>query len=110
MRDRDIDAALALMAILLGPEFVKQAEAEFIKERETVEEGWQSLLKEALPDNLPETQARAMRWSFYAGATHLFATIIRCQTPEHLTAIKNELVAFAEEVRAETQRKKKNGK
>jgi hypothetical protein len=67
-----------------------------------IEAGWMGLQKLALPDASP-SQIATMRSSFFAGAAHLFSSIMSILGPgaeptekdfDRLTAIDNELRAF----------------
>lgn len=75
-----------------------------------IEAGWQSMRLMVLPPNAPEVQIVEMRKAFFAGAQHLFASIMavldedREPTPADLRRvdlIHKELEAFVVELQRE---------
>lgn len=68
-----------------------------------IEAGWQSLRLMALPEDTPDYQLKSMREAFFAGAHHLFASIMAILEPGHeateqdlnrLTIIQSELAEY----------------
>lgn len=71
-----------------------------------VEAGWLGLRSMIFPDGAPEDQIREMRMAFFAGAQHLYASIMRLLEPGddpttadlgRLQLIDAELRAFIED-------------
>lgn len=72
-----------------------------------IEAGFVSLRMAAISPNAPETQLREMRMAFFAGAQHLFASVLSILDPgaeptdkdlSRMAAIDNELRKFASEL------------
>lgn len=75
-----------------------------------IEGGWLGLRLAAIPPNASDIQVREMRKAFFAGAQHLFASIMSILDPgseptekdlQRMTLIHEELAAFVKELRAE---------
>jgi hypothetical protein len=75
-----------------------------------IEAGWISMRLMALPKDAPEFQVRDMRWAFFAGAQHLFASIMTLLEPDaepseadlnRMTLIVKELEQFVQEAKRE---------
>ncbi len=73
-----------------------------------IEAGWVSLQLMAIPADAPQEQLTEMRMAFFAGAQHLFASIVGILEPgeeptdndmNRLTLINEELDKFVEEVK-----------
>lgn len=76
-----------------------------------IEGGWMSLRLLTIPQDAPLVQLHEMRYSFFAGAQHLFASIMGILEPgaeptekdlQRLTTISNELERFVAEVKKGT--------
>ncbi|MEF2553213.1 hypothetical protein VQ042_17930 [Aurantimonas sp. A2-1-M11] len=74
-----------------------------------IEAGWVSLRLAAVPDDAPATQLLEMRNAFFAGAQHLFSSIMTVLEPDaeptqadmdRLTRIDEELQRFIAEFAA----------
>ena len=74
-----------------------------------IEAGWVSLRLAAVPDNAPAAQLQEMRLAFFAGAQHLFGSIMTVLEPgteptdadiDRLTRIDEELQRFIAEFAA----------
>lgn len=59
---------------------LKRAMQELTDKGKLIEAGWISLRLAALPLNTPADQLEEMRSAFFAGAQHLFASIIEVMT------------------------------
>ena len=78
----------------------------FVDQGLLIEAGWQTLKMLSLPPNAPQIQIDEMRNAFFAGAQHLFASIIEMLDPEaevtetdmrRMDAIEKELQNFYKE-------------
>lgn len=74
-----------------------------------IEGGWTSFQHVAIPKAAPKEQHRDMRLAFFAGAQHLFASILMILEPgeeasekdlNRMTLIHEELEAFTAELKA----------
>lgn len=72
--------------------------------------GWLSFQKFVIPPSAPEVQHREMRKAFYAGAQHLFASILTILSPgadpteedlRYMDGLHKELQAFVDEMKKE---------
>jgi hypothetical protein len=72
-------------------------------EGKIIEAGWVSLRMISIPEDASETQLREMRMAFFAGAQHLFGSIMSILDPgeeptekdlERMELINNELQGF----------------
>lgn len=70
--------------------------------------GWDRYLIEVIPPTAGEVQKEESRRAFYAGAVHLFATVMEMMTPgkecteedvKNMNSIHDELVDFKEEMK-----------
>lgn len=86
-------------------EAVRLISLKLSEEGKIIEAGWQSLRLIAIPDNASPTQVSEMRKSFFAGAQHLWASIMTILDPnaeptakdmQRMDLINNELAAFVE--------------
>lgn len=73
-----------------------------------IEAGWMSYLYVVLPKNASDVQIRETRKAFFAGAQHLFATMLTVLEPgteatdndlNRMTQINEELERFLDELR-----------
>lgn len=79
-----------------------------------IEFGWQALRQITIKPDAPEVQLTEMRFAFYAGAQHLFGSlmvIMRDETPNasetaRLDLINRELTAFVKEYEEYLARKR----
>lgn len=60
---------------------IEQIEKQLIGSGRLIEMGWQALRITVLPPNASQIQLEEMRVAFFAGAQHLFATIMRTLDP-----------------------------
>lgn len=81
---------------------------EFTDKGLLIEAGWVSLQRMAISPNVSQTQLDEMRMAFFAGAQHLFGSIMSILEPgeeptendmKRLDLIHNELDKFIEEVK-----------
>jgi hypothetical protein len=79
---------------------------EFTDKGLIIEAGWQSLKIMSIPEDAPEIQIDEMRNAFFAGASHLFSSIVVILDPgeepterdiERLDLINKELERFMED-------------
>ena len=54
---------------------------DLIDKGQIIEAGWVSLRMLAIPHDAPQVQLDAMREAFYAGAQHLYASVMICLDP-----------------------------
>jgi hypothetical protein len=59
------------------PEFIAAVEKKLIDEGLLIEAGWQGLRLAAIPPDAPDIQLEEMRNAFFAGAQHLYVTLLR---------------------------------
>lgn len=90
---------------------INQAEVDkltrqLIDQGKVIEAGWIGLKLSAVPPEAPEIQVREMRHAFFAGAQHLFASIMAGLDPgaepteadmQRMTQIAGELDAFIQD-------------
>lgn len=57
-------------------EFLRRFERELVDKGKLIEAGWVSLRLAAIPDDAEATQLSEMRMAFFAGAQHLFGSIM----------------------------------
>lgn len=80
-----------------------------------IEAGWQAMRAVVLPSTVSDMQVSEMRKAFFAGAQHLFASIMLSMDPSEndeptatdlrrMDLIHEELVGFEQELRAEIKR------
>jgi len=55
---------------------VDEVTKKLVEEGKIVESGWVSLKMQVIPENAPQVQLEEMRMSFFAGAQHLFGSIM----------------------------------
>lgn len=88
-----------------------------IYEGKIIEAGWIGMRIQCIPDNAPEAQLDDMRAAFFAGAQHLFGSIMTALDPgDEMTdrdeftmeSISQELERFVEDFKRQ-QRAKKGG-
>lgn len=60
---------------------LQRLERELVDQGKIIEAGWIGLRLAAIPDNASATQLEEMRNAFFAGAQHLFATIMSIMDP-----------------------------
>ena len=79
---------------------------QFVDEGKLVEAGWQSLWLTSVPEDTPKVQLDEMRMAFFAGAQHLFGSIMSILEPDaeptekdlqRMDLIHRELERFIEE-------------
>lgn len=91
---------------------VEQLTKKFVDEGRLIEAGWQSMRIIVLPPNVSDVQVDEMRKAFFAGAQHLFGSILSVldsdgdgePTPADLNRmelIHNELHDFERQLRAQ---------
>jgi hypothetical protein len=87
-------------------EIVKNVTKDLIDAGRLIEAGWVGFRMMAVPPDAPRTQLDAMRLAFFAGAQHLFASIMTVLEPEReptendlrrMDQIAKELERFKEE-------------
>lgn len=78
---------------------------ELVRKGQLMEAGWLSLRLAVIPKSASEVQLREMRMAFFAGAQHLFASIMQILDPgadptdadlARMESIRIELEQFAE--------------
>lgn len=83
--------------------FLERLTREMVDKGRLIEAGWISLRLTAIPDNAPAIQLEEMRNAFFAGAQHLFASIMAMLEPgedatnadlTRMTQIEKELDGF----------------
>ncbi len=57
-------------------QLVEQVTKKLVDEGKLIEAGWQGLRIMSVPDDAPQVQIDEMRSSFFAGAQHLFGSIM----------------------------------
>jgi hypothetical protein len=86
---------------------------EAIDREEIIEIGWLALKRLAIPADATQVQIDEMRMAFFAGATHLFASIMTVLDPgseeteddmRRMDAIQNELKKFEDNFKLRIQR------
>lgn len=94
---------------MVDKEFIQRVERELVEQGRIIEAGWQGLRLMAVPPGAPPVQIREMRNAFFAGAQHLFSTIMRTLDPgdepteadmRRLDNIQAELDAFIKDFEA----------
>ena len=87
---------------------VEQATKMFTDQGLIIEAGWAGLRAYWLDTETPSEQVRDMRWAFFAGAQHLFSSIMTVLEPDgeptekdlqRMGLIAEELDRFAEEMK-----------
>lgn len=95
---------------MVDKQVIERVERELIAQGRIIEAGWQGLRLMAVPPGAPEIQLREMRKAFFAGAQHLFSTIMRTLDPgdepteadmRRLDNIQAELDAFIKDFEAQ---------
>jgi hypothetical protein len=83
-----------------------------------IEAGWLSLRKFAINSDAPDDQLREMQMAFFAGAQHLFASMMTIMEPgaeptrrdlKRMDQINDELERFAKELSARLAQHQKSG-
>ena len=64
------------------PEFLRALERKLADEGLLIEAGWVGLRLAALPINASQVQVDEMRSAFFAGATHVFHSVLTILDPE----------------------------
>lgn len=91
-------------------QFVNDLAKKLIDEGKIIEAGWLGLEIMAIPPTASKVQLTEMRKAFFAGAHHLFASIMNVLEPgkeatdkdmDRLSLIHHELESFAEELKRE---------
>lgn len=86
--------------------FVEQLIKEASNQGRLIEVGWLSLRLVSMPENAPQIQIDEMRGAFFAGAQHLFSSILTMLDPEaeptqadlnRMSMIQSELDEFIKE-------------
>jgi hypothetical protein len=90
---------------LLAKDFVEETTKQLVDSGKLVEAGWESLRAAVIPSSASPDQLEAMRMAFFAGAQHLFGSIVTMlgrddgePTPDDLKrmdSISAELSEFA---------------
>lgn len=82
-------------------EMIERLTAKLVEEGKHVEAGWHSYLIDVVPPDSSPEQIENMRLTFYAGATHLFETLLLDADDEasgddldKLDDVEKELAAF----------------
>lgn len=92
----------------MSADFYATLSRELVDKGLVIEAGWQALKATSVPANAPPVQIAEMRNAFFAGAQHLFASIMGILEDGHeatdadlnrMTQISNELDAFVAEYR-----------
>ena len=87
-------------------DFVDALARRLADEGKLIEAGWVALKALVVPPTAPETQIEDMRMAYFAGAQHLFASILTILEPgaepsdqdlERMDLINDELATFAKE-------------
>jgi hypothetical protein len=87
-------------------DLVEQLTKEATKNGKLIELGWLGLRHQAVPDNAPQIQIDEMRTAFFAGAHHLFASIMTVLDPgveptsddlKRMSMIQSELDEFVKQ-------------
>ena len=87
-------------------EFLRNLHRDLVKNGKLIEAGWVSLRLMAIPEDAPPIQLDEMRNAFFAGAQHLFSSMITIMDSdsepterdlEQMTLIDNELRQFIED-------------
>lgn len=95
---------------------VRKLAEEAVRRGKLIEIGWLSLRRLIISPNAPEMQIKEMRWAFFAGAQHLYASIMTIIEPEEeptdaelakMNAIYKELEIFRQEIKAATSQRSK---
>lgn len=100
---------------MTNPETAAVVEAltrKLIDEGRIIEAGWRSFDLMVLPPTAPQVQRDEMRKAFFAGAQHLFASLVTAmddgpETPDEMRRVElidAELAGFAAELRREMAR------
>ncbi len=86
-----------------GREVIDELTKRLVDEGKLIEAGWVVMRMMALPKDAPQIQIDGMREAFFAGAQHLFSSIVTMLDPEaepterdlrRMTLINSELEAF----------------
>lgn len=93
-----------------NPETVKTFVQELTRQGKIIEAGWLSFRYMVIPDNASDVQITETRRGFYAGATHLFQSLmaglsdgseVQPEDEERIAAIAGEIEGYLEELQAE---------
>jgi hypothetical protein len=93
-------------------EWLEGMSRELVDKGLLIEAGWVSLRASVIPPDAPEDQLREMRMAFFAGAQHLFGSIMTVLDPEsepteadlkRMDNINNELNDFLAEIVKQTR-------
>jgi hypothetical protein len=94
--------------------YLERLSRELVDKGKLIEAGWVSLRLAALSDNAPPVQLNEMRMAFFAGAQHLFASIMTILDPGseptdadmvRMDKISDELEKFGHEFEAKISTK-----
>ena len=61
---------------MTDPDYLRRLERELVDKGKLIEAGWVSLRIAAIPTDAGKTQLEEMRMAFFAGAQHLFGSIM----------------------------------
>lgn len=95
---------------IIDPEVIKQISIKLADEGKLMEVGWLSLRLACDLHDAPPDQLREMRMAFFAGAQHVFHTIMTIMDDDHeptnddmrrVSLINDELTAFIAEFEKE---------
>lgn len=98
----------------LSPEQLTELVRKLTDEGKLVEAGWIGLCLAIMPTDAPAIQVREMRKAFFAGAQHVFSSILAVMDDDRepteadmrrMTNISDELTKFADELRVQIQGK-----
>jgi hypothetical protein len=93
----------------MDEEFLRKLERQLADDGKLIEAGWVGLQIAAIPPGAPQIQLDEMRMSFFAGAQHLFSSIMSILDPgeeeteddlRRMDLISDELEAFITEFAA----------
>ena len=93
--------------------FAKEMTRKLADEGRVIEGGWQSLKALAIPPDAPKAQLDEMRVAFFAGAHHLFFSIMAsfdageeptAADERRLDLIRSELEAYGQELERRVER------
>lgn len=88
---------------------------QLLDEGRLIEAGWMGMRHMAIRPDAPEVQVVEMRLAFFAGAQHLFGSMMGAMSPdaeptekdlERLSLIEKELARFVSEFEIELERRK----
>lgn len=63
-------------AVMADREYLERLTKELVDQGKLIEAGWIGLRLIAVPDDAPPVQLKEMRMAFFAGAQHLFSSIL----------------------------------